>query len=1656
MRKGKQTLSTWILLLLALVVFSNSSGQTTSSYPYFNEWYRFDQNYIKLLLAEDGMYRVSLADLQNAGVDVAGIVPENIQVFYRGKEQKIRVAKNGGSLAHFDFWGRENDGHLDSLIYRSPLSPFGYDPEQQPNVHSSFFSDTSAYFITWDSVGTQQTEELNLQNYSSYNPEPWYRYRSLQEYEQTYLIGGGSDNNPNHVLNPDYITGEGLVGPNVQAGGNIDAAAKFLPTPGFANSGASSKLVARFMNYTTASEHILEIEANLQNVVRDTTVGINIATRETNLNFSLPNQTLIRYTAHGQGSRPDKGYPCWHYIEYDRNFDMDSSAMTIVRNWSRLDTTYFRFYNADVNAEAFLFDPAGNRSIRGTVVGDTLHFLVPGFPGSRTLYIYTDRALKSPQIESRTSLANLSNPATEAEFVIISHKAFENSAEKYATYRDTNSVNPLRSKVVYIDEIYEEFGYGSMTPWAIKNFCKYAMDNWALPPRFFMLWGKGRAAPRVDNVVNFVPVFGEPANDYEYVSNFDRNSPNLAPLAAIGRVSIYTDQEGLDYLTKVDAYEHAPYEAWQKEAVFLGGGKTLTEQDRIRSSLEALFMPYLEDQPMGGKVHYFQKKNTGNISNSDLTAEEHINRGVGLIHFFGHSSTNIFDVDILEAKLYQNYGKLPFMVAFGCHGGDFNNAAQSFGERFILEPNRGSIGYLANTTAGFLEQLRFFGEDFYQNLMQNHYGEPIGVVMQSTIEQFATSGNFQSNIYTTNHAKQMNLQGDPSVVLGFPQKPDLRIADEDLFFEPENLSALDNFYTMNLIVHNDGRTFSDSFNLRIQHRAPNGANIVYPEQSYAPIDFVDTIQYTIVNNLGTELSGLNRYELFVDAQDSLDEYYEPNNLLLREEIIQGNIPAIIYPYEFAIIDSNRVSLTASTWLIGRQESMNFAFEIDTTHTFTSAARIGSGSVTGSPANGKWEVPFDLVPGQVYYWRVRLADIYPVQWNESSFKYEPGKTGWAQVDEPQFLRDPSSQILMDETNMLWRFDQKTYNLHCFIQSFGEFNGRPELFYGPYVSQNSPDNGLCYVAIDDKTLETSFQDLFHGDWNFVAAHDPADPLGDFLQFHLLTLHDHINQTPEGHYYLICSAKNPRLQFWEQEWFLPFAQIGVDPVQMEGFEDGDRLIIFGRKGDPPGSAIVIREPNLPLGSSPPRHDLLIDLTSNFDSATVTSTQIGPTDDWSQFFKDWSSLDHSVQEDVRTAVYGVRPDNSEQLLLDDLTTGIHSLSTVDETEFPFMRLRATPIDDRFYTAPQLDQWEVYYAPAPDAAVDPSVAFDIPDTLQEGQIVKVKLGVRNVTEFDMDSLLVRLSIQRSNRSTNVVAEDRFAPLRALETGEVELAFHSAGKDLEGNVTVIVEINPDLDQIEQHQFNNYYFHRAFVETDHISPILDVTIDGKRIMDGDIVSPEPEILIEINDENEYLPVTVSDTTYKVWFGQERTFQLNPQIFIEGNTQIEQRTGRLPDNKSQLVFRPGRLVDGEYTLAVQGYDFKGNASGDSEFVIHFNVVNEKAISKVLPYPNPFSSSAKFVYTLTGDEKPYVFEIHIYTISGRLVKVIDLLALEDVDFGYNITDYAWDGTDEFGDPLANGVYIYKAKVKFRDRFGVSERDEGIDQYFNKSGFGKIYLMR
>ena len=82
--------------------------------------------------------------------------------------------------------------------------------------------------------------------------------------------------------------------------------------------------------------------------------------------------------------------------------------------------------------------------------------------------------------------------------------------------------------------------------------------------------------------------------------------------------------------------------------------------------------------------------------------------------------------------------------------------------------------------------------------------------------------------------------------------------------------------------------------------------------------------------------------------------------------------------------------------------------------------------------------------------------------------------------------------------------------------------------------------------------------------------------------------------------------------------------------------------------------------------------------------------------------------------------------------------------------------------------------------------------------------------------------------------------------------------------------------------------------------------------------------------------------------------------------------------------------------------------------FNINKEYEFALYHAYPNPFNPSTTIEF-----EVPYSMDVvlNVYDISGRLVKTL----VNDIYYP-GLYSVIWDGTDEFGISVANGLYIYK----------------------------------
>jgi len=273
-----------------------------------------------------------------------------------------------------------------------------------------------------------------------------------------------------------------------------------------------------------------------------------------------------------------------------------------------------------------------------------------------------------------------------------------------------------------------------------------------------------------------------------------------------------------------------------------------------------------------------------------------------------------------------------------------------------------------------------------------------------------------------------------------------------------------------------------------------------------------------------------------------------------------------------------------------------------------------------------------------------------------------------------------------------------------------------------------------------------------------------------------------------------------------------------------------------------------------------------------------------------------------------------------------------------------------------------------------------------------------------------------------------------------------------GSNAIWISVNPLNHrhyQFEQHQFNNIARYPFKVKGDVTNPLLDVTFDGMRILNGDIVSARPHILISLKDENKFL--ALNDTAaFSVFLQAPNQSQALPVYFAQG---LIFTPASLPKNSCTIEYNPTLAVDGRYTLIVKASDRSSNSAGAEDYRIQFEVNNHPSITGVLNYPNPFTTSTRFVFTLTGSEIPEVFTIQIMTISGKVVREITRDELGPLRIGRNITEFAWNGRDMYGDRLARGIYLYRVITRLNGQ-EVDHSASGADKYFVKE-YGKMVLI-
>jgi hypothetical protein len=348
-------------------------------------------------------------------------------------------------------------------------------------------------------------------------------------------------------------------------------------------------------------------------------------------------------------------------------------------------------------------------------------------------------------------------------------------------------------------------------------------------------------------------------------------------------------------------------------------------------------------------------------------------------------------------------------------------------------------------------------------------------------------------------------------------------------------------------------------------------------------------------------------------------------------------------------------------------------------------------------------------------------------------------------------------------------------------------------------------------------------------------------------------------------------------------------------------------------------------------------------------------------------------------------------------------------------------------------------------------------DTFNLGETASFGIAFKNVSKTPFDSIKVKAVVTDRSNVAHTLFLRKQKPIISGDT--IVVMFDFSTSDYPGSNLLFVDVNTGNDQKEQYFFNNFIYKNFYVRADNINPLLDVTFDGVHILNRDIVSAKPHIQIKLKDESNYL--LLNDTSLAIVQVRYPNGLLRTYNF-DGDTLRFIPAVSGSDNTATIEFTPQftRQINAEgdeYELIVKGKDKSGNKTGDIAYRTAFTVISKPMISNTLNYPNPFSTSTAFVFTITGSEVPQNIRIQILTVTGKIVREITMNELGPLHIGRNITEFKWNGTDQYGDKLANGVYLYRIITSLNGKTMEKYKAQGdnTDQYFN-NGYGKMYLMR
>ncbi len=693
----------------------------------------------KVLVDEDGIYQVTRADLVAAGVDVGGLDPRTFKLSNQGVEVAIHVAGEG-------------DGSFDPGDY---LLFYG----QKTNTK---YTDVNVYWLTWGGINGRRMTTRDGTPSGAGSVPPAFQRTIHREEDRMYSSRTPWGEDQDHWF-WDYILAYGApASKSFSISLEQIAAIPFTATV--------RGLLDGYSFFPANPDHHTRVYLN-GHLVDDATWDGEV---EYTFEAQVPGSYLIEgvntFTVacpSDLGLAYDAVYVNWFEVDYQRTYTVTNDQL---RFGNDAPGTWEYRASGFTTGDVEVFDVTGPadvaRIINGVVETGTLRFEDAISTTTEYLALTAAQRLSPVQIVADAP-SDLHSTANGADYLIVTHGDFYTDVLPLAAHRAGQG---LRTQVVDVQDVYDEFNYGVFDPEAIKDFLAYAYTQWAPPaPVYVLLVGDGtldfkdRYGSGYRNLIPpylaaVDPWINETATDNRYVCV---SGDDALPDMHVGRLPVNTSAEAATVVGKVLGYEQSPPPGdWNQQVLFVADNADDAGDFAYLSDIIA--NGYLPAPYTAQKVYY--KVTHPTVSGARAAIINAIKEGRLLVNYVGHASyqwwahENLLHVNDIPSLT--NTQRLPFMAPMTCYDGFFHAPGiPSLGESIVRAPGGGAIASWSPTGLGVAMGHDYLNRGLYQAIFFDDVVQLGPATTQGKLYLYSHTGGYRELLDT------YLLFGDPALAL---------------------------------------------------------------------------------------------------------------------------------------------------------------------------------------------------------------------------------------------------------------------------------------------------------------------------------------------------------------------------------------------------------------------------------------------------------------------------------------------------------------------------------------------------------------------------------------------------------------------------------------------------------------------------------------------------------------------------------------------------------------------------------------------------------------------------------------------------------------------------------------------------------------------------